>query len=106
METTGIMHFKQTKNDYSLFRNIGIVVDPLILDVGTNFLSSFPLIILVLLAVIGVADVVSFLGALLFNVDTFPPLLVRRLFGPTILVPEKSAFGGGTIELMFTQNLK
>jgi hypothetical protein len=38
------------------------------------------------------------LGELLLNVETFPPLLIRLLFGPTMF--EKSTLGGGVAFMM------
>ncbi|MGK3739243.1 MAG: hypothetical protein ACI90V_006090 [Bacillariaceae sp.] len=97
-----------------LFKKIGIVVDPPLLDldvpcadcdVSLSSSSSIPLIILIFVARCVLVDDVDdddislfFGGLLLLIVETFPPLLIRLLFGPTI--PEKSTFGGGTIELM------
>jgi hypothetical protein len=95
-----------TFNFHLLFKKIGIVVDPLVdIDVCADDSSSsiMPLIILMFVAR-GVLvdddddDISLFFGILLLIVETFPPLLIRLLFGPTI--PEKSTFGGGIVEFM------
>ena len=93
-------------NFHLLFKKIGIVVDPLVdLDVCADDSSSsiMPLITLMLVARGVLVDDDDdnrslFFGILLLIVETFPPLLIRLLFGPTI--PEKSTFGGGIVEFM------
>ena len=71
----------------ALFKNIGIVVDPLHFDVWAVFSSSMP----VDSTLVGVVS----LAVLLFSVETLPPLLILLLLGPTI--PEKSTLGDGTM---------
>ena len=73
-------YLKRTK--HILFKKIGIVVDPLHFDVCTVFSSSM------------LDDGIS-LGLLLLKVETFPPLLIRLLFGPTMFA--KSTLGGGVV---------
>lgn len=73
---------------HSLFKKIGIAVDPLHFDVWTVFSSSM---------LVGILDVTSF-GVLFVIVETFPPLLIRLLFGPTML--EKSTRGGEAVAFM------
>ena len=75
------------------------------LDVCADDSSSLimPLITLMLVARGVLVDddddgISLFFGILLLIVETFPPLLIRLLFGPTI--PEKSTFGGGIVEFM------
>jgi hypothetical protein len=71
-----------------LFKKIGIVVDPLHFDVWTVFSSSM---------LFGMLDDCISFGVLLLIVETFPPLLIRLLFGPTMF---EKLTGGGCIEFM------
>lgn len=74
--------FSDDLTDNVLFKKIGIVVDPLHFDVWTNFSSS---------TLVGMFDDCISFGALFVIVETFPPLLIRLLFGPTMF--EKSTRG-------------
>jgi len=83
LDTNTNFNRKLNFSDNVLFKKIGIVVDPLHFDVWTVFSSSMPFGML--------DDCISF-GVLLLIVETFPPLLIRLLFGPTMF--EKLTGGG------------
>ena len=75
----------------SLFKNIGIVVEPLFFDVWAVFSASM------LDTSFDLEDCIS-MELLLLKVETFPPLLIRLLLGATIL--EKSICGAGTSSMI------